>query len=154
LYRHALAAREAALGSGHPETTATRIALAVAQARCGRMIEARDLLERAVLACSARACPAALQADLWTNLGSLYSLDGKPGRAEPLLRRALKRLEELVPPLDPRLVPVLLNRAITLRALRRAGEARRLEARARDIRRREARDNPLAGVLDASARAR
>lgn len=150
LYRRALEAREASLGPNHPDVAATLAALAVVYAQTSRETEARQALEQADRICSSAFCGAPERADIWTNLGSLFALEGHTAEAEPLLLRALRQLERILPPYHPRLTPVLLNCAATLRALHRRGEAKAFERKAREIQAKHSALNPFAGVIDAS----
>ncbi len=83
------------------------------------------------------------------NLGELYRLQGRYAEAEPLYKRALAIKEKVLGPEHPEVATslnnlgLLLNYSVLLRATERSDEAERMEARAKAIRARQARDNPV-----------
>ncbi len=83
------------------------------------------------------------------NLGELYRLQGRYAEAEPLYKRALAIKEKVLGPEHPEVATslnnlgLLLNYSVLLRATDRSDEAERMEARAKAIRAKHARDNPV-----------
>ncbi len=62
--------------------------------------------------------------------------------AEPLYQRALAIFEKALGPEHPKVAKALLNYAVLLRATRRSDEAAKMEARAKAIRAKHAKQNP------------
>ena len=62
--------------------------------------------------------------------------------AEPLYKRALAIREKALGPEHPKVAKALLNYAVLLRATGRSDEAAKLEARAKAIRAKHAKQNP------------
>jgi tetratricopeptide (TPR) repeat protein len=83
-----------------------------------------------------------------SNLGSAYYLEGRYQDAEPIFLRALKVGEQSLGPAHPDVITTLADYAALLRKLHRKGEARKLEARVRDLRATSARDNPASLEVD------
>ncbi len=83
------------------------------------------------------------------HLGELYRLQGRYAEAEPLYKRALAIKEKFLGPEHPEVATslnnlgLLLNYSVLLRATDRSDEAERMEARAKAIRAKHARDNPV-----------
>ena len=67
-------------------------------------------------------------------LAALYYSQGKYNEAEPLYRRALSIWEKALGPEHPDVATVLENYALLLRKTNREAQAEELEARARAIR--------------------
>jgi tetratricopeptide (TPR) repeat protein len=82
------------------------------------------------------------------NLGMTYYLDGRYQDAEPIFLRALKIGEQSLGPAHPEVITTLAGYAALLRKLHRKREARKLEARVRDLRATSARDNPASLEVD------
>ncbi len=83
------------------------------------------------------------------NLGELYRLQGRCAEAEPLYKRALAIKEKVLGPEHPEVATslsnlgLLLNYSVLLRATNRSDEAERMEARAKAIRAKHSRYNPV-----------
>ncbi len=76
------------------------------------------------------------------NLALLYEAQGKYAEAEPLYGRALAILEKTLGPDHPNVAQSLENYAALLREINRKTEAAELEARAKAIRTKHAKENP------------
>ena len=76
------------------------------------------------------------------NLAFLYQAQGKYAEAEPLYKRSLAIWERTLGPEHPNVAQSLENYAALLRETNREAEAARMEARAKTIRAKHARENP------------
>ena len=76
------------------------------------------------------------------NLAALYWTQGKYAEAEPLFKRSLATVEKALGPEHPLVAQSLENYAALLRRTGRSAEAAKLEARAKAIRAKHARENP------------
>ncbi len=76
------------------------------------------------------------------NLALLYSAQGKYAEAEPLHERALAIREKALGPEHPNVAKSLENYSDLLRKTRRGDEAAMMDARAKAIRAKHARQNP------------
>ena len=77
-----------------------------------------------------------------SNLARTNCLQGRYQDAEPLYVRALKIGEHSLGPAHPDVVATLYNYAEVLRKLHRKAEARKIEARVRELRSKSDQDNP------------
>ncbi len=83
------------------------------------------------------------------NLAALYQAQGKYAEAEPPFKRALAIFEQALGPEHPHVGTALENYAALLRKTRRRSEATKMEARAKAIRAKHAKENPRRkGFLD------
>ncbi len=76
------------------------------------------------------------------NLALLYDAQGKYADAEPLYKRALAIVEKALGPEHPHVATSLENYAALLRKTGRGHEAAKMEARAKAIRAKHAKENP------------
>jgi Flp pilus assembly protein TadD len=67
------------------------------------------------------------------NHGALYVLMGNPEEAEPYLKRALTIEQDALGGDHPAVAGIMLNYAAVLRQMRRKGEAKEMEKRAKAI---------------------
>ena len=77
------------------------------------------------------------------NLAKVYTDQSRHAEAEPLYKRSISILEKTVDPDHPHMALNLENYAQMLRKLGRNAEAGEMEVRAKAIRAKHARDNPL-----------
>ena len=75
-------------------------------------------------------------------------LSGRPAEGEGALRRALTLAERILGPVHRGVAEVLTNYAASLRRIKRTGEAKKLEKRARAILQRHAGDTVLRNTVD------
>jgi tetratricopeptide (TPR) repeat protein len=84
-----------------------------------------------------------------THLGALYTRNGRHGQAEQYFQRALEINRRLLTPDHPRLLESISAYAALLRATKRKGEAKKLEAYVDQHRKRHQSENPtLVNVVD------
>ena len=77
------------------------------------------------------------------NLGLLYKTQGRYNEAEPFYKRSLAIREKALGPAHPNVAKGLENYAALLRKMNRDAEAKNMEARAKVIRAKHARENPV-----------
>jgi tetratricopeptide (TPR) repeat protein len=140
--RRSLALAEQHLGPNTPPVAVALNHLAVIRREQGRPAEALPLLERAVsIWTAARGSATRGMIEPLNNLGAAHSDLGQYAEAAAELRRALEIAEQVLPPTSPDSAALMRNYAWALRKLKRKTEARRLEARAEQIRRLSDREN-------------
>ena len=89
------------------------------------------------------------QANVLTHLGALYARNGRHREAEPCFQRALEINRRLLAPDHPKLLESMAAYAALLRATKRKGEAKKLEAYIEAQRQKYQAENPeAANVVD------
>ncbi len=140
--QRALAIRERILGPEHNVVANSRANLGLLYVTQGKYAEAEPLLQRALEI--DEQVLGREHSDVATdlnNLALLYQAQGK--YAEALYQRALAIVEKALGREHPDVATYLENYAVLLRKTRRKDEAQKLEARAREIRAKHERENPV-----------
>jgi len=145
----ALSICEKSFGPEHPCVAASLTHLAAIRRKEHQYGEAESLFQRALIIEEKALGPEHSEVfKTLSNLGTAYYIDGRYKDAEPILLRALKVGEQSLGAAHPEVIITLADYAALLRKLNRKGEARKLEARVRDLRATSARDNPASSEVD------